>query len=243
MGLQFVLVHGAWHNGSAWDQVVHFLQKDGHTTYAPTLLGCGPSVVRRSYPLQEIVQDLVDNIVRRGFNNFVLVAHSVGGPVIQHVAQLIPRKVRRLVFVSAMVLRHGDNFLETVHEDFRNALIVTSPPETGDPSLMLAFDIFREMFSNTVDLETSRNIYKQLSPQGSQSFAENQDLEAFFELRIPRSYVHLTTDTSRMLEQGYHPTFSSRLGIFRLVEMQGDHESMYTAPELLAKKLEEAGRD
>ena len=36
---------------------------------------------------------------------------------------------------------------------------------------------------------------------------------------------------------------SSRLGLYRLVQMPGDHEALLTSPELLAKKLVAAGRD
>ena len=36
---------------------------------------------------------------------------------------------------------------------------------------------------------------------------------------------------------------SSRLGLFRLVQLPGSHEVMFTNPTLLAQKIIEAGRD
>jgi hypothetical protein len=36
---------------------------------------------------------------------------------------------------------------------------------------------------------------------------------------------------------------SSRLGLFRLVQMPGSHEVIFTNPGVLAAKLIEAGRD
>jgi hypothetical protein len=36
---------------------------------------------------------------------------------------------------------------------------------------------------------------------------------------------------------------SNRLGLYRLVQMPGSHETLYTNPSLLAEKLVEAGRD
>jgi hypothetical protein len=36
---------------------------------------------------------------------------------------------------------------------------------------------------------------------------------------------------------------SSRLGLYRLVQMPGSHESIFTNPQLLADKFVEAGRD
>jgi hypothetical protein len=36
---------------------------------------------------------------------------------------------------------------------------------------------------------------------------------------------------------------SSRLGLYRLVQIKGSHEVMFTAPERLAAAVVEAGRD
>ena len=33
----FVLFHGAWHQGSAWDRVVPLLTEHGHTAVTPSL--------------------------------------------------------------------------------------------------------------------------------------------------------------------------------------------------------------
>ncbi|MEA3206227.1 MAG: hypothetical protein QOG92_1922 [Verrucomicrobiota bacterium] len=37
----FVLVHGAWHGGWVWRDVVRHLSELGHTATAPTLTGLG----------------------------------------------------------------------------------------------------------------------------------------------------------------------------------------------------------
>ncbi|MFM1855107.1 MAG: hypothetical protein RLZ83_416, partial [Pseudomonadota bacterium] len=44
-------------------------------------------------------------------------------------------------------------------------------------------------------------------------------------------------------EWGWHPRMSSRLGLFRLVQIPGSHEVMFTAPERLAGAIIDAGRD
>jgi hypothetical protein len=42
---------------------------------------------------------------------------------------------------------------------------------------------------------------------------------------------------------GWHPRMSSRLGLYRLVQMPGSHELIFTNPNLLTDKIIEAGRD
>ena len=37
--LTFVLIHGAWHDGSCWDEVAAHLRNGGHVVHAPTIAG------------------------------------------------------------------------------------------------------------------------------------------------------------------------------------------------------------
>lgn len=41
----------------------------------------------------------------------------------------------------------------------------------------------------------------------------------------------------------WHPRFSARLGLARIVQMPGGHEALFSNPTLLAAKIIEAGRD
>jgi len=45
-GEKFVLIHGTWHGGWAWDAVIRELSGNGHRGHAPTLAGHGPAVAR-----------------------------------------------------------------------------------------------------------------------------------------------------------------------------------------------------
>jgi hypothetical protein len=40
----FVLVHGVWHEGSAWNEVIKQLEAKGHMAFAPTIAGSGVGI-------------------------------------------------------------------------------------------------------------------------------------------------------------------------------------------------------
>jgi hypothetical protein len=71
------------------------------------------------------------------------------------------------------------------------------------------------------------------------------DLKRFYTLQTPRSYIHCTEDTALPPGEqwGWHPRMSSRLGLFRLVQIPGSHEVMFTAPARLAAAIVDAARD
>ena len=107
----YVLVHGACHDGSAFDRVVERLRQQGHTAYAPTVAGHGKDVDKR-VTHAESTQSVLDFITSRELTDFVLLGHSYGGTIIAKVAEAIPERVRRLVFFSALVPNDGETILE-----------------------------------------------------------------------------------------------------------------------------------
>jgi len=72
---------------------------------------------------------------------------------------------------------------------------------------------------------------------------DKRDLKKFYSLEIPKSYNNCTEDIALPPEEwGWHPRMSSRWGRYRLVQVPGSHEVMFTNPGL-AEKILEAGRD
>ncbi len=238
----YVLVHGASHDGSAFDEVVDRLQRLGHNAYAPTVAGHGKNA-ERDVGLAAATASVVEQIAAHELDDFVLLGHSWGGVVIAKVAEALPERIRRLIFFSAMVLRDGECAMD-VWPPQNRGLITDLAAASTDNSVMLPFPFFRDAFMNDADLATARSVYDKLSPEPYRLLSENVDLSRFETLDIPRSWLMGTEDIVMPPgEWGWHPRMSSRLGLYRLVQMPGGHELMYTNPAGLAAKIVEAGRD
>lgn len=240
--MNFVLVHGAWHDGSCWDGVRAALESAGHAVRTPTLAGHGPDADLRATHA-DCAQGVVDCIVGQSLEDVVLVGHSFGGTVIQKVAEAIPERLARLVFLNAFVLRDGESLVDALPEDYARVFEVAAR-RSGDGTMVVPFEVFRDMFIGDADLATARRVHAGLRPIALALFAEQLDLKKFARLETPRSYLNCTEDIAFPQHAGgWHPGMSGRLGVFRLVQMPGSHESMYTRPAALADKLIEAGRD
>ncbi|WP_228013029.1 alpha/beta fold hydrolase [Nostoc edaphicum] len=50
----FVLVHGSWHDGSAWQAVIDQLEAKGHHAFAPTIAGHGKGVNKNACSMHAI---------------------------------------------------------------------------------------------------------------------------------------------------------------------------------------------
>jgi len=89
---------------------------------------------------------------------------------------------------------------------------------------------------------SSAAIWEQLSPEPNQVNLDKLDLKLYYSLAIPKSFIYCRQD--KAMGSGYfHPGMSSRLGTFKLLEMDGSHEVMFTRPRELADKLIEASSD
>lgn len=93
---RFLLLHGNWHEGSAWAGVSQRLEQLGHIAHAPTLPRDGPDVAT-GVGYQEAGEAVADHILESGLRVIVLVGHSGGGVAISKAAELIADRVQRLV--------------------------------------------------------------------------------------------------------------------------------------------------
>ncbi|ANY10755.1 salicylate esterase (plasmid) [Pseudonocardia sp. HH130630-07] len=240
----FVLVHGSWHDGSAWSEVAGHLEKRGHEVHHPTMAGHGPEV-SRDVTHDDCVASVVDHVLGADLTDVVLVGHSFGGSVIARVAERVSSRIRRLVFWNAFVPANGTSVLDNAPAAYQT-LFPLLAAESGDGSVMLPFPVWRDAFIGDADLERAQETYRMLTPEPLEPTVEKLDLTVFYGLdRIPRSYV-LCNDDSALPpgdpEVGYLAN-ARRLGVFRLVTLEGSHEVLFTNPGLLAHKLELAGRD
>jgi pimeloyl-ACP methyl ester carboxylesterase len=105
----YVTVHGAWDGAWFWRSVVRHLQAAGHEIFATTLTGSGERAHLAS-PAVDLATHITDvvNILRyEDLHDVVLVGHSYGGMVITGVAEQIPERLQRLVYLDAFVPLNG----------------------------------------------------------------------------------------------------------------------------------------
>ena len=239
----FVLVHGSFHDGTAWNPVVDRLEENGYTAHAPTMAGHGKDV-DKDVTHADCTGSIVDYIVDNDLEKVVLVGHSFGGTVIPKVAEAVPERIKRLVFHNAFVLEDGTSLFDDIPPHIRE-LFVQLAEGSEDNTITMPFPVWREGFINDADIELAQSSYEQLSSEPLEPLREELDMEEFYSLELPSSYLYATEDNilPQGPEWGWHPRMSNRLGLFRLVEMPGSHEVVFSNPKGLDEKLVVAGRE
>ena len=102
----FVLVHGAWHGSWCWKRVRQNLRHAGHQVFTPTLTGLGERSHLNSagVNLSTHIADVVNLLRWEDLSDVIL----YGGNVISGVADQVPGRIRRLVYLDAFVPEDGE---------------------------------------------------------------------------------------------------------------------------------------
>lgn len=237
----YVLCHGAWHTGNELAAVAAPIRAAGHTVHTPTLKGNREGDSRKT-SLDEAINSLIEYLQENQLTDVILLGHSYGGMVITGTADRVaPGTIRRLIYWNAFVPNNGESLNDMVPPHY---VAMFEQLEADDGSIVLPFPVWREAFINDADGELAQKAYDQLNPHSHKTFQDKISLSKNpAEMEIGKSYLNCTEDAAMPHSLSWHPRLSEKLGLFRLVQMPGSHESCFTNPELLAEKIMVAGRD
>jgi pimeloyl-ACP methyl ester carboxylesterase len=239
----FVLIHGAWHGAWCWAGVQARLEAGGHRTYALDLPSHGESRFERSKVTLQIYADSVTKFIEQNdLHNVVLAGHSMGGLVISQVAQRIPTRMERVVFVTAMVMEDGERPVDLSLEPNRPlGKLAGARPDKSIPIEALE-ERFRAAFIQDGSKDLQDFVLSALTPQPLAPLTEPVPMKEFYRLRLPTSYLICEEDISMMPQFMWHPHFSSRLRGPTTRSIRCGHELMFTAPMQTAQALIELAK-
>jgi pimeloyl-ACP methyl ester carboxylesterase len=124
----FVIVHGAWGGGWDWRTVDSLLTNDGYRVVRVTLTGLGERrhLASPSVGLYTHIDDVVNKILWDDLHDVILLGHSYGGMVITGVADRVPDRIRRLIYLDALLPDSGESVLTLQSADTGSANFIAS---------------------------------------------------------------------------------------------------------------------
>jgi pimeloyl-ACP methyl ester carboxylesterase len=235
MNKTFVLIHGSWHAGWIWQAVIRRLEAKGYRAYAPTLPGHEPGAKRIGITHQDYVDSVVSYIKQHDLHDVILMGHSFGGSVISRVVEYLPDRLQRLLFLDGFFPEHNQSVHEVLPTAF-TGMLGQLAQVSSDNTFMIPWEIWRNNLIQDAPEEVARLTWEHLSPEPYQTVLDKLDLKAFYSLDIPKSYIACRQDLS-MPPGFFHPGMTLRLGTYKLAEMDGSHEVLFTRPAEVASNI------
>jgi pimeloyl-ACP methyl ester carboxylesterase len=228
----FLLVPGAWLGGWCWRDVAPHLQAGGHTVTAATLTGLGERthLLRPDIGLDTHVADTTGLLHHQDLNDVTLVGHSYGGTVITAVAERVPDRLRRLVYLDAAVPGDGESNNDVIGRE-RAAALRAAADSDGDGWRVLPAVSVSDGLSDTLrGWVTAR-----LTPHPLRPFGEPVSVRSQTAAALPRTFIRTSTQSALyadLMERARKAGWSCR-------DLEGGHYPMFTQPQRLAAALAE----
>jgi pimeloyl-ACP methyl ester carboxylesterase len=218
----YVIVHGAWGGSWAFGKVDSLMTEQGCIVYRPSLTGLGERVHLSSagVNLSTHIEDVVNVILFEKLSEVILVGHSYGGMVISGVAHRIPDRIRKLIYLDAMVPEDGESVMSIMD------------PKGEGMSGMIQGDYIVPPWVKA-DQPPPKDV-----PHPLKTFTESISLKNAEAAKIPAAYI-LTVDPGKKPEEDNFAKSASRARArkWEMYEMSADHNPQWSAPGPLVELL------
>lgn len=237
----YVLVHGAW--GAAWEfnNVVKLLTKKGNNVVALDLPGHGENKAEiADVTMNSYVQTVV-NAINNLDEKVVLVGHSLAGAIISQVAELIPEKIDRLIFVAAMLLENGNSPLAVMQNDPEGELLPNTVFSEDGSYATITQETVRNVLLNDVKDEVYLDsiVPKFLFKQATQPFMTEAQLSEKNFGNVAKYYIKASID--KVISPSAQDKMLTNWPVDKIFTLKSGHFPLTSIPEELVKTIKSIG--
>ncbi|WP_046245390.1 alpha/beta fold hydrolase [Hymenobacter terrenus] len=236
--LTYVLVHGAFAGQYAWQLVKPRLEQAGHKVITFDLPGHGDDPTPAAQvTFESYVRTVVDHINAEA-GQVVLVGHSMGGMVISQVAEQIPDKLAKLVYLSAYLPQNGQSIQDLSGAGDSESLIGPNLKLAADYSTAsLPTDIAVQVFAGDCSDDIKKLVAATNKPEPLAPFQAQVALTAANFGRVPKYYIETLHD------QGVGTALQKQMvssgAVAKVYTLESGHSPYFAKPAELVTILEE----
>ena len=237
----FVLVPGLWLGAWAWEEVAAPLRAAGHAVHAVSLPGLAERAGEPGdYGLEDHIADLGGLLVREDLDEVVLVAHSGGCAPVGGVADRMPERIRRVVYLDSGPMADGDSLYGLWQPEYR-ALADTSAVEGRFPMPSWADLAAHGTSAEGLDEAVRARIGARVTPHPAGAYRDRLRLSGAG-AGLPQALVSCSFPIARVhaMIEADHPWFAGTGGRnWELRELPTGHWPMFSRPADTAAVLAE----
>lgn len=228
----YLLVHGAWADESAWGFVRNQLAVKANVVVVNLPAHGADNTYGVGIGLNDYVKTVSDAIKKQS-GKVILVDHSMAGVIISQVAEKIPAKIDKLIYVSAYLPKSGEN-VSGITNQFLNNKPIEVFEFNKDYSLV---NIKKEAISTVVCADCPQYmkdvLVKYHRAEPTKGLKDNVTLTSKF-AGIPKYYISTKNDNAvpYALQQ---QMIKSNGTVKKVFEMETSHLPFVVQPDMFLK--------
>jgi len=236
----YVLVHGAWQAPYVWDAVRNDLIAKGNKVIVVELPGHGSDQTLTHTLSMNLYRDKVIEAIDKTTEKVILVGHSMGGVVVTAVAEKIPAKISKLVYIGAFVPASGQSLGELAGTDPDSKL----GPLITQSADKLTLDVKREsltfLFINDGSAAIKQKVLDNYRPEPAIPFGDKVTLTKEGFGSVEKAYIKTLQDI--VISPGLQDRMIAAAGIKSIYSINTSHSPFLAQPQQVAELLIKIGQ-
>lgn len=214
----------------------------GHDVYPATLTGLGESVHlgRPDTNLDTHIQDVVNLLEYEDLHDVRLLGHSYAGLVVTGVAEKVPERLGKLIYLDAILPEDGDN-LYKVNGPMYEQIVEKDVVEKGEGWYwpLPGYDVLSQFLRIDDISEENLKWFREKSvgqPVGT--YRQTISIKNPAAQKVARTYIRCTRTEAE--SYGQEPKYLEKVRnnpAWKYVELESTHFSMFAHPNELAEIL------
>lgn len=236
----YVLVHGAWQASYVWDAVKVDLTQKGNKVIVVELPGQGTDNTA-AYTLSiDVYRDKVIEAISAVSEKVILAGHSMGGVVISAVAEKVPSKISKLVYIGAFLPANGQALTDLAYSDPDSKLGPLLRPSTDKLTLDIKADSLTYLFINEGDAAIKQQVVENYRAEPAIPFTNRVRLSNENFGRVSKVYIKTLQDI--VISPGLQERMIAAAGIKQIYSLNSSHSPFLSQPHAVSELLQQVGK-
>jgi pimeloyl-ACP methyl ester carboxylesterase len=231
----FVLVHGSWQAPWVWDKVESQLTRAGQKVIVIELPAHGDDPTLPANTSLDIYRDKVIAAIDKTQGQVILVGHSLAGMIISEVAEKIPAKIEKLVFIGAFLPVNGQSLLDLANMDAQSLLGPALIPSADQLTLDVKQDAIISIFCEDAPESIKKEMLEKYRTEPAIPFTNKVILTDENFGKSKKYYVHTLKDKAVGLD--LQNQMAAAAHVTKTFSLNTSHSPFLSQPDEVVKTL------
>jgi pimeloyl-ACP methyl ester carboxylesterase len=235
----YVLVHGAWQAPYVWDVVRADLEQKGNKVIVVELPGHGSDTTPTYRLSLDAYRDKVIAELSKVNEKVILVGHSMGGMVVTAVAEKVPSRISKLVYIGAFIPASGQALGELAMTDPDSKLGPQLSPSADQLTLDVNRESLAQLFIHDGTQADKDRVVNNYRPEPAIPFGDKIALTGNFG-SVNKVYIRTLQD--RVISPGLQDRMIAGAKIKTVYEVNTSHSPFLSQPHAVSALLVNIGQ-
>jgi len=236
----YVLVHGAWQAPYVWDVVKANLERQGNKVVVIELPGHGNDNTAAHTLSIDVYRDKVVDAINKVEGKVILAGHSMGGMVITSVAEKIPARISKLVYIGAFVPASGQSLLELSQMDAGSKLGASLSESEDRLTLNVKAADLVGLFIPDGTADDKHRVTTNYRPEPSIPFTSKVTFTAANFGAVEKVYIK--TENDIVISPAFQDQMIAKAGVKTVYSVPAGHSPFLAKPAAVSDLLLQIGK-